>query len=756
MAKFKFTFNTYKNADEAAKSFINFMMKNGLLCLLSDNGHSWIIEHDLQTGVNCTAVSDDSNNYTVELPEITDHEDPLPIALLSGALVNESSSDEDPESYERVQFRVFRVNETNQITINAKSNGYTNFVGTVLRLPVQCESQLLTGNIRLPFSSGDSGYDISIPMCDLTKTELPQYAVNATADLNPHLQSLFVACSAMGEEGNGTKLIFSQVDPAEGKIQIKCVDADNNIVASSEQLNESDINTYWKIENISVTLTDNPEENSTVGNFFKLRFINKGDGPEWLTFDFTDGDIVFECKNGISESDNLMLRNDTVYDYPILMENFDSGVQVFKTHKFWYRDNATENEGPTEFAFKEPLLNIPVNVEFISNSTDEDKFPYSLLLNSVEKFQIDGGTLHNEINLKEINVESNPINYTLRTTSFTISDSYYDYTSGDRVTDKTDVYYKIGILSLDTQKSSTNELINKLKNLNCFTTVQISNGKSDIPVIAMMPSEQSLTEQEHYSIRDDTPFNEPSMISISSGWLPYSIVNVTALPLIRVTNDSKELKGIIYMQLCNSNGEEINQSYASDGTHDIDILVNEIPSDAENTIQIFNIIDHDIDSGFIPSSTRQLVVDGDTDPDGCSLSTCNTTKFRIDDIDKLTNHGYWSFYWVAQNVPQLTANNFAGLETTATYDSNTDTFTLLISNGTAYSSNDNTLSDFTMEIMNKTTGTSTTLIFELYATHVPGSSSGMPISPASWSRQSEGISLSSLTTTSTSTMTIVE
>ena len=32
MAKFKFTFNTYKNADEAAKSFINFMMKNGLLC----------------------------------------------------------------------------------------------------------------------------------------------------------------------------------------------------------------------------------------------------------------------------------------------------------------------------------------------------------------------------------------------------------------------------------------------------------------------------------------------------------------------------------------------------------------------------------------------------------------------------------------------------------------------------------------------------------------------------------------------------
>ena len=187
------------------------------------------------------------------------------------------------------------------------------------------------------------------------------------------------------------------------------------------------------------------------------------------------------------------------------------------------------------------------------------------------------------------------ISYQLRTTSFVIK--YNDNTN-------VPVYYKIGIYALDGTQKSTDILVNEIKTSSMLTEEWIKSGEHIVPIIALskyVPNNQNETTQSeyYYCVGKSITNNKTSMIKMHNLDLnmthdSYISVPYNALVPITKVNEStstKELKGLMFLQLCNTDGTEITNDFIDV----ISLSTNIDDTSTEVSIKCFDLIDHDIE-----------------------------------------------------------------------------------------------------------------------------------------------------------------
>ena len=202
---------------------------------------------------------------------------------------------------------------------------------------------------------------------------------------------------------------------------------------------------------------------------------------------------------------------------------------------------------------------------------------------------------------KSITDENRDISYQLRTTSFVIK------CNGNT---NVPVYYKIGICALDCTQKSTDILVNELKTSSMLTEEWVKSGEHIIPIIALSKYVHNSTNENtypyYYCVGKSVTNNKTSMIKtrnldFDTPHDSYISVPYNALVPITKVNEStstKELKGLMFLQLCNTDGTEITNDFIDV----ISLSTNIDGTSTEGTIKCFDLIDHDIECGtFIHS-----------------------------------------------------------------------------------------------------------------------------------------------------------
>ena len=613
MARFKLSFDSYIKSDQPTKSLINFLIKNGSLyfAINEKDGnckHEWkpylFSEND---GIKVSSVGNNKYRITFDKEEFKCGE----IVFIRGTIANEQG-----KSYS-VNDEIYRISSELNVYITADDPTYTDFSNLQVYLLPNITS--VTGNIRLNHYPVRSDYDICIPIYDDKTSSLPTYKMYSTAT-SEELNGLSAVANTSVSH---LKIAFQKCKSKRSdEIKMSLYDGETLLVFTS-----------WK-ENTSIHVNDLSEmqlytsKNDTQEKHYVHEYVHFFDFDDALDFSssLTDYESVIEMNfTDIEEHANILLQKDysvnnesPFYNYDSQIKKSSTSLKLFDRFKNVYvyvpssDDSSTIQQGSQTydvlFAKVNESLNIPVTFDvYTSVKNPNDLIPYSEFAKSALSSPNSTNPICKIILApKSITDENRDISYQLRTTSFVIK-----YNDSMRVLTNVPVYYKIGVCALDGTQKSTEILVNELKTSSMLTEEWVKSGEHTIPIIALskyVPNSTNETTQHkyYYCVGKSITNNKTSMIKTCNLDLntphdsyisvPYNVL----VPITKVneSTSTKELKGLMFLQLCNTDGTEITNDFIDV----ISLSTNINGTSTEGTIKCFDFIDHDIEGGeFIHS-----------------------------------------------------------------------------------------------------------------------------------------------------------
>ena len=615
MARFKLSFDSYIKSYKPTKSLINFLIKNGSLyftinekdvscqgkwepCLCGEND-----------GITVSYTCNNKYRITFCKEEWKCGD----IVFIRGTIANEQG-----KSY-TVNDEIYRISSELNVYITADDSTYTDFSNLQVYLLPNITS--VTGNIRLNHYPVRSDYDICIPIYDDKTVSLPTYKIYSMAT-SEELNSL----SAVANDSTShLKIAFQKCKSKENsgsdEIKMSLYDGENLLGFTS-----------WQ-ENASIHVNDLSEmqlytcNNDTQETHYVHEYVHFFDFDDALDFSssLTDYESVIEMNfTDIEEHSNILLPKDysennesPFYNYASPIKKSSTSLKLFDRFKNIYVHTSNDNSNIAKqepqkydvlFAKVNESLNIPVTFDvYTSVKNPNDLIPYS-------EFAKAALSSPNNVNpickirlaSKSITDENRDISYQLRTTPFVIK-----YNDSKHVLTNVPVYYKIGICALDGTQKSTDILVNELKTSSMLTEEWVKSGENVIPIIALSKYVHNSTDEVtqhkyYYCIGKSITNNKTSMIKtrnldFDTPHCSYISVPYNALVPITKVNEStstKELKGLMFLQLCNTDGTEITNDFIDV----ISLATNIDGTSTEGTIKCFDLIDHDIECcTFIPS-----------------------------------------------------------------------------------------------------------------------------------------------------------
>ena len=627
MARFKLSFDSYIKSDKSTKSLINFLIKNCSLYFAinekdSNCQNEWE-PHLCGENDGVTVSSTCNNKY-----RITFKKDELKcgdIVFIRGTIANEQG-----KSY-TVNDETYRISSELNVYITADDSTYTNFSNLQVYLLPNIAS--VTGNIRLNHYPVKSDYDICIPIYDDKTASLPTYKIYSMAK---------------SEELNGLSAVAND-SVSHLKIEFqKCKSKEND---ESDEIKMSLYDgetllgfTSWQ-ERTSIYVSDISEmqlytcKNDTQETHYVHEYVHFFDFDDALDFSsLTNYESVIEMNfTDIEEHSHVLLPKDysvnnesLFYNYVSPIKKSYNSLKLFDRFKNVYvcttsddNNSIAQQEAQSYdvlFAKVNEALNIPVTFDVhTSVKNTNDLIPYS-------EFAKSALSSHNALNpICKISLDSksnndeNNINYQLRTTSFVIK-----YNDSNNASTNVPVYYKIGVCALDGTQKSTDILVNEIKTSSMLTEEWIKSGEHIIPIIALSKYVHNSTNETtlpkyYYCVGKSITNNKTSMIKtrnidLNMKYDSYISVPYNALVPITKVNEStstKELKGLMFLQLCNTDGTEI----TTDFIDVISLATNIDGTSIEGTIKCFDLIDHNNEHDtFIPSRevcNVSLITDGE-------------------------------------------------------------------------------------------------------------------------------------------------
>ena len=623
MARFKLSFDSYIKSDKSTKSLINFLIKNCSLYFAineKDSNCQNECEPHLcgeNDGVTVSSTCNNKYRITFEKEKCKCGD----IVFIRGAIANEQGK------LYTVNDEIYRISSELNVYITADDSTYTNFSNLQVYLLHNIAS--VTGNIRLNHYPVKSDYDICIPIYDDKTASLPTYKIYSMAK-SEELNGL----SAVANDSvSHLKIEFQKCKSKENdesdEIKMSLYDGETLLGFTSWQ--ES---TLIYVSNLSemqlhVCNTDEQEKH------YVHEYVHFFDFDDALDFSsLTNYESVIEMNfTDIEEHSHVLLpkgysvnSESPFYDYASQIKKSYTSLKLFDRFKNVYvcttsddNNSIAQQEAQSYdvlFAKVNEALNIPVTFDVhTSVKNPNNLIPYS-------EFAKSALSSHNVLNPickisldSKSNSDEDNIDYQLRTTSFVIK-----YNESTNVP----VYYKIGICALDGTQKSTDILVNEIKTSSMLTEEWIKSGEHIIPIIALSKYVHNSTNETtlpkyYYCIGKSITNNKTSMIKtrnidLNMKYDSYISVPYNALVPITKVNEStstKELKGLMFLQLCNTDGTEI----TTDFIDVISLATNIDGTSTEGTIKCFDLIDHDIEHDtFIPSRevcNVSLISDGE-------------------------------------------------------------------------------------------------------------------------------------------------
>lgn len=614
MARFKLSFDSYIKSDKPTKSLVNFLIKNGSIYFTinekdSNSQHKWkpylFSEND---GIKVSSACNNKYHITFDKEELKCGD----LVFIRGAITNEQG-----KSYS-VNDEIYRISSGLDVYITADDSMYTDFSNLQIYLLPNIAS--VTVNIRLNHYPVKSDYDICIPIYDDKTTSLQTYKIYQMAtseelnglsavanDSSSHLKIEFQKCKS--KENNGSDEIKMSLYDGETLLGFTSWQENTSIYVN----NLSEMQLY--------TCEANEQEKHYVHEY--VHFFDFNDALDFSS-SLTDYESVIEMNfTDIVDNSNILLPKDyyedsesPFYNYASPIKKSSTSLKLFDRFKNVYTHTSNDNGSIVQqesqtydvlFAKVNESLNIPVTFDvYTSVKNPNDLMPYSEFAKSALSSPNNVNPICKIKLASKSNSDENNINYQLRTTSFVIK-----YNDSKRVLTNVQVYYKIGICALDGTQKSTDVLVNELKTSSMLTEEWIKSGENVIPIIALskyVPNNQNETTQSeyYYCVGKSITNNKTSMIKTRNIDLniqhdSYISVPYNALfPITKVNEltSTKELKGLMFLQLCNTDGTEITNDFIDV----ISLATNIDGTSTEGTIKCFDLIDHDIECGtFIHS-----------------------------------------------------------------------------------------------------------------------------------------------------------
>lgn len=606
MARFKLSFDSYIKSDKPTKSLINFLIKNGSIYFTinekdSDCQHKWkpylFSEND---GIKVSSVGNNKYHITFDKDELKCGD----VVFIRGAITNEQG-----KSYS-VNDEIYRVSSELDVYITADDSTYTDFSNLQVYLLPNIAS--VTGNIRLNHYPVRSDYDICIPIYD-DKTTSPQtykiYQMATSEELNglsavandstSHLKIEFQKCKS--KENNGSDEIKMSLYDGETLLGFTSWKENTSIYVS----NISEMQLY--------TCNTDEQEAHYVHEY--VHFFDFDGTLDFSSLTNYESVIAMNFTDDIEKHAHVLLPKDysensesPFYNYASPIKKSSTSLKLFDRFKNVYTHTSNDNGSIVQqesktydvlFAKVNESLNIPVTFNvYTSVKNPNDLIPYSEFAKAALSSPSNVSPIFKiKLASKSNSDENSDITYQLRTTSFVIK--YNDNTN-------VSVYYKIGICALDGTQKSTDILVNELKTSSMLTDEWIKSGEHILPIIALskyVPSNQNGTTQPeyYYCVGKSITNNKTSMIkmrNIDFNMQNDSYISVPYNALVPITKvneltSTKELKGLMFLQLCNTDGTEITNDFIDV----ISLSINIDDTSIEGTIKCFDLIDHDIKGG---------------------------------------------------------------------------------------------------------------------------------------------------------------
>ena len=607
MARFKLSFDSYIKSDKPTKSLINFLIKNCSLYFAinekdSNCQNEWE-PHLCGESNGITVYSAVNNKYRITFDK--DECKCGDIVFIRGTIANEQC-----KSY-TVNDEIYRVSSALDVYITADDSTYTDFSNLQVYLLPNIVS--ITGNIRLNHYPVKSDYDICIPIYD---------------DKTASLQTCKIYSMATSEELNGLSAVANDSTP-HLKIEFQKCKSKENDVSDEIKMSLYDGETLlgftsWQ-ESTSIYVSDISEmqlytcKNDTQEKHYVHEYVHFFDFDDALDFSsLTNYESVIEMNfTDIEYNAHVLLPKDysvnsesPFYNYASQIKKSYTSLKLFDRFKNVYvcttsddNNNIAQQEAQSYdvlFAKINEALNIPVTFDVqTSVKNPNNLIPYS-------EFAKSALSSHNVLNPickisldSKCNNDENSIDYQLRSTSFVIK--YNNSNNSNNESTNVPVYYKIGICALDGTQKSTDILVNEIKTSSMLTEEWIKSGEHIIPIIALskyVHNNQNETTQPkyYYCIGKSITNNKTSMIKtrnidLNMKYDSYISVPYNALLPITKVNEStstKELKGLMFLQLCNTDGTEITNDFIDV----ISLATNIDGTSTEGTIKCFDLIDH--------------------------------------------------------------------------------------------------------------------------------------------------------------------
>ena len=604
MARFKLSFDSYIKSDKPTKSLINFLIKNCSLYFAINEKDS-NCQNEWEPRLCCendgiTVSSAGSNKYRITFEK--EKCKCCDIVFIRGAIANEQG-----KSY-TVNDEIYRISSELNVYITADDSTYTDFSNLQVYLLPNIVS--ITGNIRLNHYPVRSDYDICISIYDDKTASLPTYKIYSMAT-SEELNGLSAVAN---DSASHLKIEFQKCKSKEndGSDEIKMSLYDDETLLGFTSWQES---TLIYVSNLSemqlhVCNTDEQEKH------YVHEYVHFFDFDDALDFSsLTNYESVIEMNfTDIEYNAHVLLPKDysensesPFYDYASQIKKSYTSLKLFDRFKNVYvcttsddSNNIAQQEAQSYdvlFAKVNEALNIPVTFDVqTSVKNPNNLIPYS-------EFAKSALSSHNVLNPickisldSKCNSDENNINYQLRTTSFVIK-----YNDSNNESTNVPAYYKIGICALDGTQKSTDILVNEIKTSSMLTEEWIKSGEHIIPIIALskyVPNSTNETtlHKYYYCIGKSITNNKTSMIKTRNIDLnmqndsyisaPYNAL----LPITKVneSTSTKELKGLMFLQLCNTDGTEITNDFIDV----ISLSTNIDGTSTECSIKCFDLIDH--------------------------------------------------------------------------------------------------------------------------------------------------------------------
>lgn len=607
MARFKLSFDSYIESDQHTKSLINFLIKNGSLYFTINEKDSncqgkW---EPCLCDVEVSSVGNKKYRITFDKEELKCGD----IVFIRGTIANEQC-----KSY-TVNDEIYRISSELNVYITADNSTYTDFSNLQVYWLHNIVS--VTGNIRLNHYPVRSDYDICIPIYDDKTASLPTYKIHSMAtseELNglsavantstSHLKIEFQKCKSKEKSGSD-------------EIKMSLYDCETLLGFTSWQENDSIYVSNLSEMQLHICNNDVKEKHYV---YEYVHFFDFDDALDFSSLTNYESVIVMNFTD-IEEHAHVLLpkgysenSESPFYSYDSPIKKSSTSLKLFDRFKNVYTHTSNDSYISQQeaqaydvlFAKVNESLNMPVTFDvYTSVKNPNDLIPYS-------EFAKASLSSTNNVNpickirlaSKPNNDENSDISYQLRTTSFVIK--YND----NNVSTNVPVYYKIGVCALDGTQKSTDALVNELKTSSMLTEECIKSCEHYIPIIALSKSFHNTLETDqhkyYYCVGKSTTNNKTSMIKMRNLDLniqndsyisvPYNVL----VPITKVneSTSTKELKGLMFLQLCNTDGTEI----TSDFVDVISLYTNIDCNSTEGSIKCFDLIDHDIEGGtFIHS-----------------------------------------------------------------------------------------------------------------------------------------------------------